>query len=151
MQWARPKTDSVRNLVGALFTLVLIGIACVIVWSVLRPIEPLNARKEATLHSLKELASQVNDYRQRTGALPDSLAQVAPATRGYRLLLGADEPSFIVLADHVFVDETGNRFQFGCDQELRILKQPPTRDGGKAESPLSSGDSQALIRIHGYT
>ena len=134
MQEAGPTTGPTRSVIRALLVVVLAIAACYVVWSFTRPIDPIRARRNATLHTLERLAAKVNEYHQLNGELPRSVADLDSelgTAANYELLMTSEEDSFVVVADRVFRDEPGQGFRFGCDQDLQIVKLPPNRVAGR--------------------
>lgn len=96
--------------------------------SCLTYVRPLRARQNAILLRLKATASDVSAYREVHGELPASRTGTLLPNETYRLVAVGDGSSFLVVADRVFVDENGSRFNFACDEKLQIRKIPlPSR------------------------
>jgi hypothetical protein len=124
-------TSLKRDIGRAVFNVVLAIAACYVVWSFVGPIRPFPARRKAALNTLKRLASQVNEYHQQSGVLPHSLAELGAeldTAANYELLLTGEKYSFVVVADRVYRDVPGQGYRLGCDQDLRIVRLPPTQD-----------------------
>ena len=138
MQEVDPAIGPTRSVGRVIVVIVLAIVVCYVVWSFVRPIVPIRARRSATLHTLKKLAAQVNEYHQKSGELPHSLAELGAelgAAADHELLLTGEKYSFVVVADRVYRDEPGQDFRFGCDQDLRIVKLPLTQDERQSRAP----------------
>jgi hypothetical protein len=141
-----PKTapNSGRWLARALLPLLVI--ASLVLW-LKWPVEPLHARRDALPDHLRALAAEVNAYKKRTGSFPQSLKDVAlldkDGTRlsasGYRLAVRPDQSDFLVVADHVFKDATGE-FYFAADENLQIQKVPASDDPPQDPAAGDQGD-----------
>ena len=97
-------------------------------------VKPLRARQNAILRTLKETASDVNAYQKTHGVLSDSRKGILLPNEGYRLVVPTDGSSFLVVADRVFLNETGARFQFACDEKLQIQKLSVSSDNDSLEA-----------------
>jgi hypothetical protein len=128
-----------RSFWGLVLFVLVVG--CTI-WLIL-PVQPSHARRDALLRQLREIASEANAYRERTGSLPQSLKEIpfvgAGDARGptgycpypdsgYQLIVRPNRRDFLIVADHVSTDEKGVHFRYASDGDLRIQKVPPTPD-----------------------
>jgi hypothetical protein len=130
-------------LVGCLL-LSVFGISC---FSSCTPeVKPLRDRRNAILLRLKEIASDTNTYRKTHGAFPKSRKGALLPNEGYRLIVADNGTSFLVVADRVFVGDSGSRIHFACDEKLRIQEFPVpgeqdvTSDKKEKDSPQNSKD-----------
>jgi hypothetical protein len=128
-----------RSIGRAIVILAPAIIASFVAWSLFHTIEPIHARRDALLLHLRNLAAEVNAYRERNGSLPQSL-RVIPKEycpypdSGYQLIVQPDHRDFLVVADHVSKDTTGAEFHFAADSNLQIQKVPCAKDQSQTPS-----------------
>jgi hypothetical protein len=92
--------------------------------------KPHHARRDAVLHQLPIIASDVNAYRKLHGSLPKSLQDVGVTDEHFRLVRGVNAWSFLVVWDYVdFLNDDGSRFHYACNEKLEIQKLPANEDG----------------------
>lgn len=118
----------------------------------IRPIPPLRAKRDVLLHNLETIAQDVNAYRSEHGGLPKFLNDVSipkgPYPEGYRLIV-APNGSFLVVADHLFVDETkeGARCRFACDDKLQVQRLPESSNDKEAWQGTCEEDAQNSKKV----
>ena len=99
-------------------------------------VKPVRDRQDAILRALKSTASDVNTYRKLHGPLPLVRTGTLIPHEEYRLVPINDEASFLIVANRVFIDELGRRYQFACDEQLKVREIPTSFDAEKPNKPL---------------
>ncbi len=143
MQNVGQKPGSAWNLGRAMLIFVVVIIASFVAWSLFHTIEPHHGRRDALLRHLRDLAAEVNAYKQRSGSLPRSLDEIPFVTidgahvptgycpypdGGYQLIVQPNHHDFLIVADHIFKDIAGAEFHFASDGNLQIQKVPSAKD-----------------------
>ena len=136
MSLMESRSDSIpRNPPWLGYALILLLVVGLFVWAAL-PTPANHARRDALLGHLRAISSKVKAYQERTGALPVSLKEIPPeacpyAQEGYQLVVQDDHRTFLIVADHVSMDEKRAKFHYGCDEELQVHQVPLTPDEGE--------------------